>query len=243
MTTKPTKDSEWLFNRIFDYYEVSSHTLAVRGAAFEALYEADRKRISQLVSQRVQDISKQFNNEVFVKMAWLMVDDLYRAGLEATVWGPGYQSYVQAVWGTMFAALKSRGYTIRYIVENTWPDDDVRPVQFFPLLFESAGIRYICPSAFAAELPEFKGAPMTNAGLKLGMREGRHIAQMAMKEVAKQGKHFAYFETDFDPGCLDIVFALPSPPGTIEVFRNEAAVPGSNVKLAITPLEGTPLAT
>jgi len=243
MATGPMNDREWLLDTMSDYYDELKHALAARGGEFEALSTGDRKHASELVSQRVHEFSKLFDNDLIVKVALSMIEDLYKAGVSATVWGPGYESYVSAVWGTMFAALRDRGYTIRYIVENTWPDDELRPVQFFPSLFGLAGVTYICPSAMAAELPELKGAPVTTAGLRPGLAEGRFIAQEALKELVKQGKHFAYFETDFDPGCLDIVFALPKPPGTIEIFRNEALVPGSTVALSLTALDGSLPAT
>lgn len=240
MVRGPMKDSEWIFDNLVDYYDELKHALAVRGAAFEALGIGDRKHASQLVSQRVQEFSKLFDDDFIVKVALSMIEELYRAGLSATVWNSGYQSYVSAVWGTMFAAVHDRGYTIRYVVENTWSDIDVRPVQFFPSLFGSAGIAYVCPSAMAAELPELKGAPLTKVGLKPGLAEGRVIAQMTLNELVKQGKHFAYFETDFDPGCLDTVFALPKPPGTINIFRNQVSIPGSKVELNLVALEESP---
>ena len=112
----------------------------VRGGALEALNKVDRNRASQLVSQRVHEFSKSFDNDVIVQVAVSMIEDLYRAGVSATSWSPGYDSYVTAVWGTMFSTVKDRGYTIRYVVENTWRDDELRPVQFFPSLFGLTGI-------------------------------------------------------------------------------------------------------
>jgi len=240
VTSKKFNEADWRFDTIGAYYDEEEHSLSVQGAKLAKLSDANRKRAADLIAQRVKSFSKLFDNDVIVQVVLSMIEDLYRAGIGATEWGPGHESYVAAVWGTMFAVVKDRGFTIRYVVENTWPQDLLRPVQFFPNLFGLTGIVYICPSEIASELPELEGAPITTEGMKTGLPLGRHIAQEAVKKVAEQGKHFAYFETDFEPGCLDSVFALSKPAGTIQIFRNEAPDLGTKVELTLVPLEESP---
>lgn len=231
LSTNRETDSEWLFDTIGAYYDEQHQALATFGAALEDMEAADRPRISQLVSERVTQFSALFNDEQIVQLVVSMVDDLYRAGSTISAWGEGFELYVAAVWGTMFNAVQDRGLTVRYIVENTWPDDQLRPVQFFPAFFGAAGITYVCPSFFASQLPELEGAPLTADGLRPGLAEGRLIAKEVALQLAASGRQFAYFETDFDDGCLDSILELPKPRGTIQILRNQAPIPGSTVEL------------
>jgi hypothetical protein len=73
----------------------------------------------------------------------------------------------------------------------------------------------------------------TTANLAPVTAEGRALAHAAAQQAITGGRHLAYFEIDWQPGSLDPLDALPAPPGTVIVFRNDVPEPGTTVDVRI----------
>ena len=62
--------------------------------------------------------------------------------------------------------------------------------------------------------------------------EARDLAIKIATSAKAKNRHLIYLEIDFEPGCLDGVLELRTRPGVIQVIRNQAPVPGSEVAIA-----------
>jgi hypothetical protein len=227
----------WKLSSLVAYYDESNHTLATRSTNLATLNADDQQQALAAVVERVASAIGQLDNDAISNAALSMIDDLYRAACTIIEWGPPQQQYVAAVWGTAFELVSQRGYTVRYVVENTWPDGLVRPIDVFPSLFGLAGFVYLCPHQAAASLPEAALAPRTVEGLSNTIEEGRYIVGEAIKQLSETNRHLVYLEADLQPSGLGAILEMPETPGVIEIFRNEAPIPGSKVTVKRIPLE------
>ena len=226
--------AQWQFPSLVDYYNFDQEVLIEQPARLAALDDEGRAVALSTVQRAVAGQAGALDDEALPMTAVSVIDDLYKAGNIAVTWGQANRDYVGAVWGTFFAVLTDRGFALRYVVENTFPEPLDRPLVFFPDLFGAAGVLYLCPHEVATRLPEAGTAEHTLGGLRFLVEEARDMACGIVEEVAvARHGHLAYLEIDFDEGCLDRILGLPRAPGTISVFRNEAALPGSNVEVSI----------
>jgi hypothetical protein len=229
-------DSGWQFPSLVDYYDFNQRVLVEQPERLEALDEEGRAAALSVVQRVVADQASALDDTLLSEGAVSVIDDLYKAGCAADVWGPLHADYVRAVWGTFFSVLSDRGFTIRYVVENTFGEPLDHPLILFPDLFRSAGVTYVCPHELATRLPEGATAEHTIDGLRFLGDEARYMArQIVDKIVATEHVHLAYLEIDFVEGCLDGIMDLRRAPGTISAFRNEAPLPGTNIQMSIEP--------
>ena len=226
-------EEAWRLASLVYYYDELQTALVIRSADLEKLGPEDQLKAVVVVAQCVGAAIGQLDDDALTGVAVSMIDDLYRAACTMTEWSTAQAEYVAAVWGTAFKIITERGFTVRYVIENTWQDGLVRPIDAFPMIFSQAGFVYLCPHAMAANLPDAAGAARTFEALKNVIAEGRDIASMALKQLSGSRRHLVYLEADYQKGCLDEVIALPSPLGLILIERHEAPTPGSKVNVTI----------
>jgi hypothetical protein len=220
---------QWRLPSLVDYYDFNQDCLSRNSIRLAALSETDQATALSVVERSVTACLTNVNDETLAKWAISLADDLYKSGNFEGPWGPPQWAYVRAVWGTFFSVLGGRGLTLRYVIENAFPDPLQRPLWLYPNLFQSAGIVYICPHALARELPEGKQVEPSLANLRPLVAEGRVIAGSLAEKCTELDKHFVYLELDFDEGCLSAVSSLTAGPGTIKMFRNTAPIAGSTI--------------
>jgi hypothetical protein len=225
---------QWRLSSLVDYYDFNQDCPSQNCLRLAALNEQDRAIALSTVEQTVAGFSAAFDDGLLPQVASSVVDDLYKYG-STSVWGPLQWDYIRAVWGTFFSELRSRGFNLRYVVENTFPDPLQRPIELFPNLFGAAGLIYICPHELALKLPEGVHVEPSLANLRFLVAEARDIAGRLAKECVEQGKHFAYLELDYDEGSLATVNGLAASPGSIQIFRNLAPTAGSTIQVVLVP--------
>lgn len=229
-------DAQWRSISLVDLYDFNQSSLSVRAAQLGELAPDDVIYAYDAIRETVVQQASALDDEMLCGLATSVADDLYRHGSSLTRWEGIDQTYVAAVCGTFFALLNQLGYTLNYLVENTFPDDLTRPLSLFPEMYQLAGIVYVCPHEVATRLPEGSTVPHTTEGLRPLVDESRHVSQLLVERAMQNGSNIAYLELDFDPGCLDEVLRMMSQqPGSIHVFRNAPPLPGTKVNVQITP--------
>jgi len=76
---------------------------------------------------------------------------------------------------------------------------------------------------FVAQLPRY-------------INEGRHVADMIVAQCRERKKHFVFLEADFQEGSLREALAMSGKPGVLTVFRNQAPIADSTVRICYPPL-------
>ena len=238
--TEPTEiQAQWKLASLVDYYDFDDEALVKRSSQLALLDEPEQSIALSCVAETITAMAAGFDDDLLPGVAVSMFDDLYKSAIWIVEWGPVQSDYVRAVWGTYFRTLTERGFTMRYVIENTFPDGPdglERPLSLLPEMFGSSGIAYVCPHQLALSLPEAANAEHSVDGLRQFIGESRQLANALVERLVTSGTHLAYLELDWEEGCLDVVTSLRAAPGTILVFRNEEPVAGSSVEMTIVPL-------
>ena len=230
-------EGQWRFRSLPDYYTSDQQVLVEQ----PALWPPSTTKVEQSRCRPCNRSSRAkpsaMDDDFLPKAAVSFIEDLYKAGNVVTEWGPFHHAYVTAVWGSFFSVVSDRGFVMRYVAENTYPEPLDHPLILFPDLFGAAGIVYTYPHTLATRLPRRRDrraharrSPVPPGG---GQRDGPKTAE----QVVELRRHLVYLEIDFEDGCLDGIMSLPGAPGTISVFRNAAPLPGTTVKVSIEPRE------
>lgn len=230
-----SKQNPWLFPAFPSYYDVNTSAVQRHAETLGRLSGRDRGRALEQISEAVMLHAQKWDDKQLAGAAISMADDLYKYGCTAESWDGVTADYVAAVWGSIMRYVAERGFQVRYVVDNTWPDGLQRPLQLFPLLFPAAGLIYLCPQAFATETQKAEGDDAVE-NLASYIVEGRMMAKLTVQLADSRGSHFLYLEADFAPGSLDTVLGLPSRAGTISIFRTEPGIPHSRIEVRVTPL-------
>jgi hypothetical protein len=235
-----TNASDWTFADLVQYYDANTDVLPESARRLAALGAADKECALAQIAATVQAHIAQLRTDGIdiARVAVSAADDLYKTLFRAQEWSPESTAYLRAVFGTFLAAASSWGIQVRYVVENTFPDYLDRPLIFYPEMFRQAGFIYVCPHEFAWRLAEHDGLLSAGQDPTIGnlaplSAEGRTLAHEAARRAVTDGRHLAYFEIDWQPGSLDPLDALPAPPGTVIVFRNDVPAPGTTVEVRI----------
>lgn len=237
-------DSTWIFDSFADYYDADSPAVQRNIARLADLEGEAFDQATYSIGAGVFRHASSLADDVLPKAGATFADHLYRFGCNTETWDDAAEAYVRAVWGTFFTYLSERGFRIRYVVENTWPDGLERPLELFPSLYRAAGIVYLCPHVVALDLPEGQEAPRTLQGLRPMIAASRLVAATVAEAVNETGRgHICFLEADFDEGSLDAVRGMTPEPGTIEIFRNQPPLPGTKIELRINRAQHVPNGT
>lgn len=220
--------AQWRFDDIETYLDVDAGAPVEQGERLSVLNTEDTAIALTAAEMRVEAIVSTLPDRELAKVAVTAVDRLYRAGTTMSLWSPDIASYVKVTWGSIFKALKLRGYRVHYVVEHDHPERIGRPLELYPDLFAAAGFAYACPYVFANDLPEALDAEVTPEALAPFLKEGRTMAAEQAEEFVKAGRHLAYVEAAPDEGAVDAVLAqIDLVGGTIGVHRVGEPTEGS----------------
>lgn len=215
--------AQWRHTDIEDYLDVDAGTPVAQGERLSTLSTEDRAIALTAAEMRVEDLAARLNDRDLARLAVDAVEQLYRAGTTMGLWSPDISAYVKATWGSIFKVLAQRNYRIQYVVEHLHPERIGRPLELYPDLFRAAGFAYVCPHAFANELPAAHEAEVTPEALAPFLDEGRRLAVEQARAYTDQGRHLAYVEVAPEPGAVDAVLDLVADArGTIGVHREGA---------------------
>lgn len=233
--------SFWKRPNVVDYYDHSQGVVPAAAQALAELSESEQTDALEVVARAVIAHVERLDldDQGVVALACSVVDDFYKTVATTLTWPPESSRYVEATFGVIMDWVTRRGFTLRYIVDSSWPDGLDRPIVHFPHLMAFANLGYICPHQLAWTMAQSDGAlpsdrTPTLEELSRWIDEGRDIADQAVQRFADAHRHIVFMEADWVEGCLDGVMGSTEP-GTIEIFRNEAPTPGSTIKVTVVP--------
>ena len=237
MADNPTIGEQWRFRSLLHYYDSREECLVRQSNRLALLSEIELSEALAAVIETVSAHVTLLDDEVLPQVAASVADDLYKSANALEHWGPAQRAYVKAVWGTFFNCVTSRGFALRYVTDNQFPEHLQRPLQLFPDMFGLAGLVYICPHHIALSLPEAAQAEPSIVGLRPLVEEARYIAAKVVQQINKERsrRHLLYLELDYDPGCLEAIIRFGEKPGSMSIFRNEPGIQGTSIQLKIAP--------
>ena len=176
------------------------------------------------------------------RAAFVVADDLYKAADRLSYWNSALQTYLWASANPFFEAVRTRGFILSYVVDNSF-EDLTRPVRFYPLWYKPTGLCYICPPHIAYDLPIWEKVgpkgdlpkddlqqPLDPARLNLipsYIAEARDIACQLIRKCYDSGRHFVLLTTDGQGDGLSATLDASGHARVIRVIRDEAPIPGS----------------
>lgn len=166
-----------------------------------------------------------------------MVDDLYKFVNEEARVDRALFAYLDAFARTFTTALRARGYVLHYVAENQFSGDDflmLGPLDLFPKVFSAAGFVYVCPHYLAWQLMQADGVAAAQCSLAISqyIDEARVLGDRLVQQCRQTSRHIVFLEVDYQEGALDIALQSAGARGVINVFRNDAPVPGSTVAVS-----------
>jgi hypothetical protein len=226
------------------YWDWRTKAVSVGGDDLRSLSEADRIGRCRQESVTIQQKTAVLSNEDLLRSAVTVADDLYRSVFAVGAVDEPIGLYLQATAGTFFAVLTSRGYSLNYVVDNTFRSDDAGShdvLEVLPAWYAAAQMVYICPWAVCQGLManDFSVAATKGSFAELLPRyisEGRHVASMIVTQCREQTQHFVFLDPDSEKASLDEALAMSGKPGVLTVFRNEAPIGDSTVRVWYPPM-------
>jgi len=230
---------DWVHPTLVPYFDVNEDVIERSALALSKLNVTDKATALDAVAKTVRRTVANLQDTAVAKTAVTIVDHLYRMMGLIHELRPETSEYIKAAHGTYFDELAKRGYCMRYVVENYIDGTLDRATTVFWLAFSAAGFVYACPEYIANELAVELGiwprGQQIQASDLAPLRDKAHefANEVAAKATAAR-RHLFYFLADYEEGDLDTVMhKLPTPEGTIVVFRNEAPLPHSDIMMRI----------
>lgn len=217
----------WMLRHISDYWDQRVDAIDRLSRAFAALPKGEKETAFNAIYNSVTLHADKLSTEEMCKFAVAMVDDLYKAANQMSQFDQDHLQYLKAGATAFFNSVARRGYMIHYFTNNTFSDLR-RPVFGFPIWFKAASISYVCPQEIAVRGSENPGEWQRLIGRDIAA--SRSVANRTANELRDKGRSFVFLDID----AADFAAAEQSlgKPGVIWVFREDAPVAGTRVKMA-----------
>jgi len=234
--------NDWMLRKITDYWDLQVGAVFAMAQRLEAAgrtpdgRQRARDEIPTAVSRQVEALS----DDHVALAAFAMVEDLYKSAASLTYWNEYLAEYLALSAGTFGRCLSERGFTLHYLVDNTFEASETGlsgPTIWFPTFFRSAGFGYVCPQEIARTLMTHDHCDPAAfiALLPRYIDEARNVASEAVRRLHKQGAHYCHLDADWVDTSFAVSMDAREVPGVITVVRNEAPVKGSKSQLTIIP--------
>ena len=224
----------WMLPRISDYCDQPG------GSAFEegAIHRHSRRLASLSGPARTLALGEindsmgrhceALDDEMIVMAAFILAEDLYKAASVLTYLDDPMHDYLSAVCRPFWLHLKTRGYSVHYVVDNGYQNTHAGmtgPLRGFPALFGAAGLLYVCPQALAVHLMEADEVPSANLHERMNhyIREAREVAGKALDRFRDERVSFIYLDTDATDESLRFAISEFEHPGVIGLLRTEVS--------------------
>ena len=177
-----------------------------------------------------------------------MADDLYKSANRDVIYSDkALHQYLESSAGTFCKILSKRGFIIHYLVDNTYIQSlfgMARPLEIFPNWFEFTGFGYICPQYIVLQMMEKQGKRKGDYFIYLPqyIGEARKITDYIVERCHQEGRHYILLDSDYEEATFKKSIKEGEKPGVITIFRNEAPVKGSNIKVSCMNQGGISLA-
>jgi len=238
---------EWFFSNIYDYWDQRKDSIYRYSSKLANLDREERSEALRVIEMAIEHHVKSASDELLVKYAFVMTDDLYRAANRT--WNKFNQmlySYLEASSGILCKLLSERGFTIHYLIDNTYKNSYqgmLKPLEIFRDWFQGSSFVYICPQEIAMEIVGSLGKDKFECFslLPSGLKEARNIANILLEECNTERRHYVFLDTDWQPGSFAASMVSDKNPKVITIIRNQAPVPGSKCYVSCFDEKGNSL--
>jgi hypothetical protein len=234
-------NSTWFRPSITDYWDWRGAAVESHVQKLAALAPAAREQALGEIRDCIAAHAAALSDDLLLKAAVCMSDDLYKTavgteqivrGPRVRVWDENDRSYLAASAATLGSLVAARGYVIRYVIDNSFEiseDGLAGPIEYFRVWFSAAGFVYICPQALATELMKADSQkPEDLVGLlPQYAAEARYLANSVAGRCQQEHRHYVFLDADSVDGAFEAALAKPEGEGVLQIFRNEAPIPGS----------------
>ncbi len=238
--------STWMMRRVSDYWDQPSGSSFEQGAIHRLsrlvveLPPVERPEALKDVERSVARHCQALDDHSLTLAAFTLADDLYRGATVLTYWDEYLKDYLDAVCSPFWAALRERGYSLQYGIDNAYqnsPTGMAGPLEWFPVWFGAAQVAYVCPQQAAVFLMESDGIDraLYHDRMEEYIREGREMARTAVTELHAERRNVVWLDTDATPGFLDEVTASFERPGVIGLVRTQPPTSGQDCALVLPP--------
>lgn len=229
----------WMLPHVYDYWDHRTNAVAAMAKRLDGMRAPARKKAYAAISDAVSRQIVALSDEQLTTAAFIFAEDLYKTAAQLTHWEPEFVAYLQASGTTFNQRIKERGYTIRYVIDNTYEATDIGlkgPTDVFAEWFQAAGFKYVCPQQAAMLM---MGADKRPSGdfptlLPSYIEEGRGVALDVLQMCWQHGESYCYLDTDSTEASITAALGDLKSPGAITILRNDAPVPGSRATLTVT---------
>lgn len=236
------KIEDWVFKNIHDYWDQNKDAIFNYSSEIDKFEKTDKEKIFLTIKTVIEKYSEKFSDEEIASHAVAMTDYLYKAANRETItWGKTTSRYIYASAGTLCRVLSQRGFSIHYLVDNTYEQTEwgmTRPLKIYELFFNAADFIYICPQRIALELMKIDTLEKYFGLLPKYIQNARRLTKILTNKCQEEKKHYILLDTDSEPETFKDAEAAEATPLTITIFRNEPPVKGTNVKIHCLNREG-----
>ena len=233
-----TPQPEWGLRRLTDYWDEQVQAIDQLSRRLASVPEAQRPPQIEAIREAVVARSRALNEKQLALAAFCVMDDLYKAVSVLSYWDKPLEQYLATSVGALSSVLSERGYTLRYVVNNTFeltPSGMNGPLEWFPVWFQAAGISYICPQHMARLLMRHDECPEQQyfAQLPRYIQEARLVSRDAVRRCEGENVHYFYLDADAESDSFDFVQETIDTPGLISIIRSDPPLPGSTATLRL----------
>jgi hypothetical protein len=228
----------WLLSKITDYWdskrdsiekyasEITTASPEVRANSLDAIRKAIAEHVRVLPERTLLDV------------LWIVADDLFKAGNSVSGEGGGFDSYLEASAGTLFALARKRKCILHYLVDNVYEQTEFgmrRPLELYENWFRSAGLVYICPQRLAISLMNHDkhDSKQNFKLLPKYINEAIDLARLSVEKCHTDARHYVFLNADSSdkPFSFECCLKIAGSPGIVTALRTEAPIVGSKVSI------------
>lgn len=115
--------NSWMFPKITDYLDSRNDALLKYANVLEN--SANPDAASAEIRDSIQTHIQVLPPKMFLTVAFVIADDLYKVGNRLTEWNESHRRYVEATAGAFYAQLRKAGYALRYFIDNLYEHSEV----------------------------------------------------------------------------------------------------------------------
>ena len=210
---------QFFLPKISDYWDSNKAAIENWGAVLQVMdHEQLKNSITRLVDA-ITEHTRVLDDALIQRVAFVMADDLYRTASRIKVWNDGVGTYLRSTAGIFLQLLAMRGFSLHYVVDNTFPDTQ-RPFDLFPSWFSACGMAYECP-----QLRTFRD--------RVSSSEARRLCNAALQNL--DGRfHYVILDTDSAADSFAAPLSQMKHDKIITVIRTEAPLTGSNITVSLS---------
>ena len=224
--------SEWFFPKLTDYLDWETNAIVLNSQKMRKLKSHERSKAFLMIERAIKEHVRVLSDQYLVIAAFVIAEDLYKNITQNfTYWDECLEAYLRSCGRTFFTSLKSRGLRIRYIIDNSYENTPLGlqgPIRWFPKLFATVGVAYICPHHqffLIHHLDEGEPTPVDHSRLRL--LDGKIVELLS--HLDKEAENFVYLNASSNEDILTFLLddQTKSDSSVITILRTEPPVKGS----------------